>query len=538
MLYNSFATPADLPLHPEGLTIDLRGDIRMRDVRASFVLLLLFLIAAGHASMAFAQALGSFSATGNMTAPRFGHTATLLPGGKVLIAGGGSATVELYDPSTGTFTATGATTVSENVGSATLLPDGRVLLIEATEVVDDPRAGTFLDTGNAELYDPSTGSLSATGSMIDGQAGYTATLLTNGKVLITGGKHGETDCCAIAANPELYDPSTGMFSLAGPYADTGAPSISATYGAGSSGLAFTPATLLPDGKALISSESAAELYDPTSNAFSVTASMTAVGNWGGTFKPTNIYGRAATLLPNGKVLATGGDTGYYDTGYGPIATAELYDSLPGTFTATGNLNTARFSHAATLLPDGTVLITGGEYGPTPLAELYSPGTGAFFVAGNMNSGRARHQATLLDDGRVLITGGVFADASLQALASAELYTPLVLIPAPVLFSLSGDRQGQGAIWDAATGQVASATNPAVAGETLAMYTTSLLGGVIPPQVSFGGRLAQVLYFGASGYPGYYQVNFLVPGGVAPGPAVPVRLTYLGRPSNEVSVAVQ
>jgi uncharacterized protein (TIGR03437 family) len=90
-----------------------------------------------------------------------------------------------------------------------------------------------------------------------------------------------------------------------------------------------------------------------------------------------------------------------------------------------------------------------------------------------------------------------------------------------------------------TGQAASATNPAVAGEELSMYTTSLAdGGVIPPQVVVGGRIAEVLYFGASSYPGYNQVNFRVPNGVAPGAAISVRLTYLSRPSNAVTIGVQ
>jgi uncharacterized protein (TIGR03437 family) len=203
-----------------------------------------------------------------------------------------------------------------------------------------------------------------------------------------------------------------------------------------------------------------------------------------------------------------------------------------------------------LLPDSAVLVTGGvtyDRGPDffrASAELYDSSTGTFTTAGNMTARRVGHTATVLNDGRVLITGGISADVTPFTTdwfpSSAEIYTPPVLIPAPALFSLSGDGQGQGAIWHAQTGQIASAGRPAVAGEVLSMYTTSLAdGGVIAPQVAIGGRLAEVVYFGsAPGYPGYNQVNFVVPRGVPTGPAVSVRLTYIGRSSNAVTIGVQ
>ena len=229
----------------------------------SLVLPFFLLGVTGHGAIAPAQSPGTFTPTGNMNTPRIGHTATLLPDGRVLISGGGSSTLELYYPATGTFTAT-ATTASAIISSATLLPDGTVLLIEATEMQTVPPS--FMYTRNAELYDPPTGTVMPTGSMIDGQTGYSATLLTNGNVLITGGNDTGSTCCTKAANPELYDPSTQVFSLAGPYADTGA-----RVGAGASGLIGMPATLLPDGDVLIASESAAEIFDPVSNAFHLTA---------------------------------------------------------------------------------------------------------------------------------------------------------------------------------------------------------------------------------------------------------------------------
>jgi hypothetical protein len=474
------------------------------------LLLLAWLGASGYAQTAI------FTPTGNLTVARAFHAAALLPNGKVLIAGGGSATLELYDPSTGTFTATGAMTASNYVGSATMLLDGRVLLTEDK---------------SAELYDPSTGNLSATGSMLDQQAGYTATLLSNGKVLITGGVIANVG----VASPELYDPSTGGFTLASPYASV--------YPADDFG---STATLLGNGNVLFAADPlytpdyGAELYDAATNTFRPTGTMV-----------SNINGRTATLLMNGNVLLAGGET--EDARY---QKAELYDPAAGKFTATGDMTMPRNAHAAVLLPDGAVLITGGEgWGPIgnsaccyflgslASAELYDSSTGTFTAANGMTARREWHAATLLNDGRVLITGGIYYGGIgifYGSLASAEVYTPLVLVPAPALFSISGDGKGQGAIWHAQTGQIASSGNPAVAGEALSMYTTSLGDdGMIPPQVSIGGRLAPVLYFGAApGYPGYHQVNFLVPDGISPGPAVSVRLMYIGRSSNAVTIGVR
>ena len=149
-----------------------------------------------------------------------------------------------------------------------------------------------------------------------------------------------------------------------------------------------------------------------------------------------------------------------------------------------------------------------------------------------------HTATLLADGTILIAGGF---APWPALTSnAEIYHPAVLVPSPQLFSVSGDGRGTGAILHANTPQVASSGNPAAVGEALEIYLTGLKAdGAVPPQVVIGGRMAEVLWFGsAPGDAGLDQINVRIPAGLAPGAAVPVRLTYLGRPSNEVTIAIR
>jgi hypothetical protein len=114
------------------------------------------------------------------------------------------------------------------------------------------------------------------------------------------------------------------------------------------------------------------------------------------------YLHTATLLPNGKVLVVGG---YGSSGL--LSSAELYDPVSGTWTTTGPMPVARFTHTATLLPNGKVLVAGGEGsgGELNTAVLYDPASGTWTVTGHLNIARTFHTATLLPNGKVLVAGG-------------------------------------------------------------------------------------------------------------------------------------
>jgi hypothetical protein len=464
-------------------------------------------------AIAWAQSGGTFTATSNMIAARLGHTATLLPNGKVLIAGGGTSSAELFNPTTGSFTPTGDMITSRRFHTATLLPDGRVLVVSG--FIGDIYSNSV--TTSAEIYDPASGTFTALGdvSRSTQQAVHTATLLSNGKVLIAG----------IGPNARLFDPADSTFADTGPYI-------------GPTPWSVTTATLLADDRVLITGcidvcySGLSQIYDPVTNSFTATGGLNQCPN-GTKLQPDGricwfIDLNTATLLLDGKVLIAGSDEG------AEPADTEVYDQSSGIFTPIGNTAAPHEFSTATLLPDGTVLIAGSQLPggfADPTVEIYDPATSRFAVAGDMIGARYSHTATLLPDGRVLIAGG-------NSSSTAEIYHPAVLVPSPVLYTLAGGMQG--AIWHITTGEIASSNNPAVAGEVLAMYTNNLIeGGVIPPQVVIGGRLGEVLYFGdAPGCPGLYQVNFRVPNGVAPGSAVAVHLTYIERPSNESTIGLR
>jgi hypothetical protein len=212
-------------------------------LQPGFVFLLFWGIAS-HVSAVMAQSPGTFTPTGNMTTPRAGHTATLLLNGKVLTAGGGSAGVgglpppvlasaELYDPDTGTFAGTGDMTAARQWHTATLLPDGKVLIAGGS-----PNFNIDSILASAELYDPSTGAFTATGDMITASPCPTATLLGNGKVF-AGDIAGPPPYTA-----ELYDPATGTFAATGTYASTNDT-------ADNNNMLCSTATLLTNGKVLV-----------------------------------------------------------------------------------------------------------------------------------------------------------------------------------------------------------------------------------------------------------------------------------------------
>jgi hypothetical protein len=335
-----------------------------------------------------ADSVGRIIPTGDTLEPRFDHTATLLPNGKVLIAAGMARngttepTAELYDPENGRFTFAGKLTSPRGWGStATLLRDGKVLIAGGA-------SGSWCSDScylaTAELYDPAANTFTPIGNMAEPRAEARAIRLEDGDVLIVGGNIGSEQTA------ELFHPASRTFSL------TGSPSTGAT-------------TLLPlkGGKVLALGGPGAEIYDPATGRF------TTAGNF-----PTRHGKFGAALLPNGNVLVAGGQL---DGALGELNTTEIYDFTTRAFSQGPAMNFKRYKlmKAVVSLNNGEVLIAGGADQP----ELYSPASNSFqLVSGSKLDGYCFSTATRLSNGEVLLTGG-YNTSTWVATDHAWLYQP-------------------------------------------------------------------------------------------------------------------
>jgi len=366
----------------------------------SRVLLVLLIMAICITVVGFTTLSSSPANTGSivngraMLEPRSGHTATLLPDGRVLIAGGMRRnqdfyrSAELFDPGTGKFSATGEMQIARVGHVALLLRSDKVLI-----------AGGWIGHGvtdDAELYDPATGKFTVIGHMLTKRGRPEATLLRDGNVLITGGGNNTDGPGSSITSAEIFDVATSKFRATG----------SMHYAR----IAHT-ATLLADGRVLVAGgrgsevNASAEIYDPKTGVFTETGRMLSAR-----------YKHTAGLLPDGRVLIAGGSD--ERDWHGTLSSAEIYDR--GTFSSTSSLHDARFKlpDVAVRLRSGQLLIAGGNR----QAELYDQRTGKFAVVGG-DTGDSRHymSETLLSDGRVLLAGGYAY--SPEATAQTWIYKP-------------------------------------------------------------------------------------------------------------------
>jgi WD40 repeat protein len=375
---------------------------------------------------------------------RAAHTAILIKHGrKVLITGGididgkAEATAELYDTRTGLFTFTSTMMGSPRYGhTATLLTDGSVLITGGYAQISSGAVGCDQSSqpplSSAEIYSPKTDTFSPTrGLMIEARAFHTATRLANGQVLIVGGNTaGTLSDRDQDRTAEIYDPGSGTFGRRRPSPTQDAHTfqtatllngVEVLIEGGTVCCAIPPAAKTP-----LHGANQAELFDPRDASLSGTGS-----------EPNQLdrIFHTATLLQNGQqILIVGGEDATIEVS----RTAEVYNSRVRGFSPAGNLNQARALHTATLIkcaapgcPNGLVLVAGGIGAGSNgsvidlnSAELYDLGRSIFTKTGAMTTPRELASATALGDGRILIAGGEQQGPPAKVLDNAEIYDPI------------------------------------------------------------------------------------------------------------------
>ena len=331
-------------------------------------------------------AKATFVAASPMNQARTDHTATSLPNGKILVAGGDDATgrslssAEIYDPASSTFSPAASKMATARADhSATLISgcncpaDGQVLIAGGMLYSQGPTIR------NAELYDPATGKFTPTGSMKATRAMHTATLLASGplagNVLIVGGISDESN--GDVASAELYDPTTGQFTSTGTMSIPREGHTATWLDPGVVTGALGGKVLIAGGGDSHAPSNTAEVYNPQTGTFTPAGSMS-----------TPRMLQAAVLLPNGQVLVAGGQSSETDF----LISAELFNPATSSFSPTGKMINLQIGASATTLDNGIVLIAGGRSNP---GDLYDPASRTFSATGKMVTDVAESSAALI-----------------------------------------------------------------------------------------------------------------------------------------------
>lgn len=271
--------------------------------------------------------------------------------------------------------------------TASVLKNGKVLI-----------AGGYCDNGDtAELYDPSTGNWTIVGKLRYIRWDHTTPILKDGRALVVSGERDFND----GSTAELYDPLTGRWTMTGNLSIT---RFSHTASVLIDGKVLVTGGINPDG--ILESS---ELYDPSTGEWTFTGNLN-----------HKQYRHVASVLRDGKVLVLGGLGD--DMKHKVLSSAELYDPSTGLWISTSYLEYPRFNFAAVLLSNGKVLAIGGltdlAGGITETTEIYHPSTGFWNVSTSLNTTtRYAYTASLLEDGNVLVVGG----ANPYCESTAELY---------------------------------------------------------------------------------------------------------------------
>ncbi|MCE7980699.1 MAG: tandem-95 repeat protein [Caldilinea sp. CFX5] len=405
----------------------------------------------------FDPATNSWLQVPNMSTPRTRHTVSLLPNGQVLVAGGAGnnvlsavITATLYDPILNQWQASTNLKFARNLHTATQLCNGKILLVggwtgstalASVELYDPPSAPPTAPVATADNYSAITGQTlmvdapgvltndsdpngdPLTAILVSSPANGTVFLNPNGGFVYTPTvSFRGVDSFSYKANDGNLDSNVAAVTLA-----VVTPSCTAGNWPFVPDLAIARyehvTVLLPDGRVLVIGGTQAisgagadltstELYNPATNAWQL--------------GPNLSMPRAAatgTLLPNGNVLLVGGE----DRGTS-LASVEIFDPDANTWTPAASMGTPRHGHTTTLLKNGQVLVIGGatRASSDPAlsnAEIYNPQTNSWSSVASMSTGRHIHTATLLNNGQVLVTGGYAAPHIQATVNSAELYNP-------------------------------------------------------------------------------------------------------------------